>query len=164
MALMFSIVIFSTQTPCVAGEYSAERLKELQKNTVQLPASKKPDKPAPESIFKLSGSFKSAAASQDDRFEASAHVVRTPSAGLLKNLLPGFCCGGGIIFTCPNDSQFCMQCRSKAMKMRKRRCCHRHPGRNQHRTEQGAMVCSQAPHPSQFLRMLMTLSSQTRTP
>ncbi len=57
------------------GEYSAERLKELQKNTVQLPASKKPDKPSSESIFKLSGSFKSATALKDDRFETTTHVV-----------------------------------------------------------------------------------------
>ncbi|CAL8463414.1 g2948 [Coccomyxa elongata] len=59
------------------GEYSAERLKELQKNTVQLPASKKPEKPASESIFKLSGSFKSAAAPKDDRFETSVHVIQS---------------------------------------------------------------------------------------
>jgi hypothetical protein len=41
-----------------------------------MPAAAKPAaKPATESIFKLSGSFKSAVAPKDDRFDASTAVV-----------------------------------------------------------------------------------------
>ena len=59
-----------------AGEYTAERLKELQGNALRMPSAKPAAKPAPESIFKLSGSFKSASAPKDDRFDASTAVVR----------------------------------------------------------------------------------------
>ena len=59
-----------------AGEYTAERLKELQGNALRMPPTRPAAKPAPESIFKLSGSFKSAAAPKDDRFDASTAVVR----------------------------------------------------------------------------------------
>ena len=57
---------------CDAGEYSAERLRELKANTAQLPASKVDQaavKAASDSVFKLSGSFKKPGAPQDDRFE-----------------------------------------------------------------------------------------------
>ena len=55
-----------------AGEYSAERLRELKANTAQLPASKVDKaavKAASTAVFKLSGSFKKPGAPQDDRFE-----------------------------------------------------------------------------------------------
>ncbi len=48
-----------------AGEYSAERMKELQKNTVQLPGgppAPEEEASAPSGAFKLSGSFKPAGA------------------------------------------------------------------------------------------------------
>jgi hypothetical protein len=62
-----------------AGEYSAERLRELQKNTLRLPADKKPP-PAPLSEgLKLSGSFKPAGKPKDDRFSVPAGMaVRAP--------------------------------------------------------------------------------------
>jgi GC-rich sequence DNA-binding factor len=58
------------------GEYTAERLKELQAGTKQLPASKRPITSSSEAVFKLSGSFKSATAPKDDHFDASAVLVR----------------------------------------------------------------------------------------
>jgi len=44
-----------------AGEYSAERLKELKKNTLRY-AAPRPSEPAAAGVFKLSGSFKPAGA------------------------------------------------------------------------------------------------------
>lgn len=64
-----------------AGEYTAERLKELQNNARSVPASAKPAAPA----FKLSGSFKPAAPPKDDRFQynvSAAAVVRPPAEDL----------------------------------------------------------------------------------
>jgi len=46
---------------CRAGEYSAERLKELKKNTLRY-AAPRPSEPAAAGVFKLSGSFKPAGA------------------------------------------------------------------------------------------------------
>lgn len=62
----------------MAGEYSAERLRELKANTTQLPASKVDQaavKAASNSVFKLSGSFKKPGAPQDDRFEPLVQPV-----------------------------------------------------------------------------------------
>ena len=62
----------STHSCAHAGEYSAERLRELKANTAQLPASKVDKaavKAASTAVFKLSGSFKKPGAPQDDRFE-----------------------------------------------------------------------------------------------
>lgn len=67
--------------PPHAGEYTAERLKELQNNARSVPASAKPAAPA----FKLSGSFKPAAPPKDDRFQynvSAAAVVRPPAEDL----------------------------------------------------------------------------------
>lgn len=76
-----------------AGEYSAERLRELRANTAQLPASKVDKaavKAASDSVFKLSGSFKKPGAPQDDRFEPLIQPVRTfflPIRGVVVNSL-----------------------------------------------------------------------------
>jgi hypothetical protein len=60
-----------------AGEYSAEKLRELKSNTRSLPAAKAvPRKPAVQPEFKLSGSFKRTDAPQDDRFDIRHPVVR----------------------------------------------------------------------------------------
>ena len=49
-----------------AGEYIAERLQALQRSTPALLSKPRPDVREP--AFKLSGSFKRAAAAADDRF------------------------------------------------------------------------------------------------
>lgn len=65
-----------------AGEYSADRIKELQRNTLQRPggggdaAAAAPAAPA----FKLSGSFKPAAARQDERGGAEAAAAAPRAA------------------------------------------------------------------------------------
>ncbi|KAK9815407.1 hypothetical protein WJX72_003173 [[Myrmecia] bisecta] len=67
-----------------AGEYSADRLNELKKNALSYPGSKSngsssaqaASKPL-EAMFKLSGSFKPAQVSQDDRFELPATALAT---------------------------------------------------------------------------------------
>ena len=59
--LLFAWFTFAVVRPAVdAGEYSAERLKELKKNT-QRYAAPRPSEPAA-GVFKLSGSFKPAGA------------------------------------------------------------------------------------------------------
>eukprot|EP00891_Asterochloris_glomerata_P000170 jgi/Astpho2/170/Aster-x0896 len=59
------------------GEYSKDRLRELQQKTARLPASK-PAAPADPAPFKISGSFKPAGTPKDDRFLAvpSASATR----------------------------------------------------------------------------------------
>lgn len=59
--ILFARFTFAVIRPAVdAGEYSAERLKELKKNT-QRYAAPRPSEPAA-GVFKLSGSFKPAGA------------------------------------------------------------------------------------------------------
>ncbi|KAI3437850.1 hypothetical protein D9Q98_000296 [Chlorella vulgaris] len=77
-----------------AGEYTAERLKELQQNARSLPAS---SKPAGAPAFKLSGSFKPAAPAADDRFQYNVQaggVVR-PSPQQQQSLARPSSRGGG---------------------------------------------------------------------
>lgn len=57
-----------------AGEYSAERLKELKKNTMRYTAPR-PSEPAG-GVFKLSGSFKPAGAPAVEASFAAAAVVQ----------------------------------------------------------------------------------------
>ena len=59
-----------------AGEYTAERLQELQRGTLRPPGSKPA---AADGAFKLSGSFRASAPAKDDRF---AHSVQ--AAGVLE--------------------------------------------------------------------------------
>lgn len=69
-----------------AGEYTAERLKELQAATAQLPSKYKPPAAAAagdDGSFKLSGSFKAAKKPNDDRFTYNYSIhgtVSTPGA------------------------------------------------------------------------------------
>ena len=77
--LATAVTQLQTCVVCCAGEYTAERLKELRAGTPLLPASKKPSNPLADGslgIIKLSGSFKPAGAPKDDRFSISgAHMV-----------------------------------------------------------------------------------------
>ena len=57
----------NASSPSHTGEYSKDRLKELQQKTARLPASK-PAAPADPAPFKISGSFKPAGTPKDDRF------------------------------------------------------------------------------------------------
>ena len=57
----------NASSPSRTGEYSKDRLKELQQKTARLPASK-PAAPADPAPFKISGSFKPAGTPKDDRF------------------------------------------------------------------------------------------------
>ncbi|GAB4819481.1 hypothetical protein N2152v2_006527 [Parachlorella kessleri] len=75
-----------------AGEYTADRLKELQKNALRAPSTTRPaERPVPGQSrgggggggFKLSGSFKPAGAPKDSRFEYDVRataVVQPPAA------------------------------------------------------------------------------------
>jgi hypothetical protein len=69
-----------------AGEYTAERLKELQAATAKLPSKYKPPAAAAggeDGSFKLSGSFKAAKKPNDDRFTYNYSIhgtVSTPGA------------------------------------------------------------------------------------
>ncbi|KAL4451797.1 hypothetical protein ABPG75_007459 [Micractinium tetrahymenae] len=60
-----------------AGEYTADKLKELQRNARSAPTSKPAYKPvaAPAGGFKLSGSFKAAAPPKDDRFQYNVNAA-----------------------------------------------------------------------------------------
>ena len=59
----------------VSGAYTAERIKELQASTKQLPTAKAPAGKASEAVFKLSGSFKSATPPKDDHFDTGVIMV-----------------------------------------------------------------------------------------
>lgn len=62
--------------PQPAGEYTVEKLKELQKNARSAPSSKPAYKPvAAGGGFKLSGSFKAAAPPKDDRFQYNVNAA-----------------------------------------------------------------------------------------
>lgn len=63
----------------LAGEYTAERLKELQAATAKLPSKYKPPA-ADDGSFKLSGSFKAVKKPNDDRFTYNYSIHGTVSA------------------------------------------------------------------------------------
>ena len=74
-------------SPSRTGEYSKDRLKELQQKTARLPASK-PAAPADPAPFKISGSFKPAGTPKDDRFLVSqcCRCANEPAATNLQGL------------------------------------------------------------------------------
>ena len=68
--------------PLGAGEYTAERLKELQQGVRSLPSSGQPPQAA--AAFKLAGSFKASAPPKDDRYQHNVSAAGVVAAAQLQ--------------------------------------------------------------------------------
>lgn len=67
------------ESNCDAGEYTADKLRELRKQAISYPVPRAPtedaQRPVAAPAFKLSGSFKPATAAADDRFQAPVSLL-----------------------------------------------------------------------------------------